>query len=438
MSKIPTYLWVAATAWLSRIVSAGVQLVSIRYLLQSLGAESYSSFALLGGLASWATLADFGIGYSLQNYISERRALKQSSSELVVAAILLLLPVFFVLLLFCYWASPWLAGFYLQGAVFLKSADKALVFFVAAILFIATSLGSVAYKVWFANQKGWLANVMPAIAALIGLLNIACIDLASFSYPLLAAVLFFYSPAAILAVVALAWQWYDNRRDKAFLTKETCQPLLWRGKDFWIFAIVATVVLQADYLVMSQKLGANDIVLYTLLQKFFGLASFVYTALLQALWPVCAELRVRQEFVQMKRYIRLYVALGLLGMVLFTVAFLFLGDEVMRLMGAPGHVPVFTVLLFGIYFSIRVWTDTYAMLLQSMNILKPLWILVPVQALLSIGLQWYWVGLYGVNGMLVGLISSFVLSVAVGIPVLFYSELNRATFQTKKGISCGC
>ncbi|MCD3060883.1 transporter, partial [Salmonella enterica subsp. enterica serovar Enteritidis] len=36
--------------------------------------------------------------------------------------------------------------------------------------------------------------------------------------------------------------------------------------------------------------------------------------------------------------------------------------------------------LLAVYFSIRVWCDTFAMLLQSMNQLKILWLIVPCQA----------------------------------------------------------
>src|SRR5260221_7286665 len=72
--SVPRHVWVAASAWISRAVVAVVSLLAIRILLQSLGTEHYSIFAILSGLAGWFFLFDLGSGFAAQNYISERRA----------------------------------------------------------------------------------------------------------------------------------------------------------------------------------------------------------------------------------------------------------------------------------------------------------------------------------------------------------------------------
>jgi hypothetical protein len=56
------------------------------------------------------------------------------------------------------------------------------------------------------------------------------------------------------------------------------------------------------------------------------------------------------------------------------------------------------------------------MVLLSVNILKPFWILVPIQALISIFGQIYFAKIYGVDGILYGLILSFLLTVTWGLP----------------------
>jgi len=74
------------------------------------------------------------------------------------------------------------------------------------------------------------------------------------------------------------------------------------------------------------------------------------------------------------------------------------------------------IIIFGFYYLIRIWTDTYAMVLQSVSILKPFWILVPIQALISLFGQIYFVRMYRLNGILYGLILSFLLTVSWGLP----------------------
>ncbi|WP_422824300.1 polysaccharide biosynthesis C-terminal domain-containing protein [Xenorhabdus siamensis] len=85
-------------------------------------------------------------------------------------------------------------------------------------------------------------------------------------------------------------------------------------------------------------------------------------------------------------------------------------------------------LLFAAYFSIRVWSDTYAMLLQSMNELKPLWLIVPFQATLSFGLQWYLAGKFKIYGILIGLIISFILTVVIFLPIFYRKKVKELRY----------
>lgn len=74
---------------------------------------------------------------------------------------------------------------------------------------------------------------------------------------------------------------------------------------------------------------------------------------------------------------------------------------------------------------VRVWTDTYAMFLMSIGKLKPLWISVPFQAVLSGSLQWVGAVNYGLVGLLCGLIASFLITVSWWLPFSFRSTVDR-------------
>ncbi|EBB1480769.1 transporter, partial [Salmonella enterica] len=89
------------------------------------------------------------------------------------------------------------------------------------------------------------------------------------------------------------------------------------------------------------------------------------------------------------------------------------------------QVSILSFMLIGIYFCIRVWCDTYAMLLQSMNYLKILWILVPLQAIIGGIAQWYFSSTLGISGVLLGLIISFALTVFWGLPLTYLIKANK-------------
>jgi O-antigen/teichoic acid export membrane protein len=421
-------LFVAASAWASRFVIAGVQLLGIRYLLTTLGTEAYSAFVLLASLAAWSALADMGIGYSLQNYISETRANKQNASIWITSAALISTPILLISTLLLYYISPDISIVYLSSISYLSEYEKNLVFGTTALLFISTSLGSMAYKVWYANQTGWLSNIFPAFGAAIGLFNIIFFNVSTFKIPLMAAILLYFGPQGLLAVGSLGFIWLKNK--KSLLIKSEInytKSLIKRGWGFWSFTFLSTLVLQADYLVMSQKLNSEYIVTYSILQKIFGLAFFVYSSLLLALWPVCAELNASNNWNELKKYSTRYIWIGIAWVIIFTLTFKIFSREFLQILNFKGNIHDSTIYLLGIYFIVRVWTDTYAMLLQSMNIIKPLWYLVSAQAIISISLQWRWAESGGINGLLIGLISSYLLTVAIGLPLVFYTRIKSTS-----------
>ena len=182
---------------------------------------------------------------------------------------------------------------------------------------------------------------------------------------------------------------------------------------------MAAGVLQIDYIVMSQFLAAQDIAAYYISTKVFGLAFFVYSAILAALWPVFAESIAKHEWGLVQRYLRKYLALGLSFMFVCTISLIWLIPVAVGML-APNEniiIPFGFILLLGFYHMIRVWTDTFAMVLLSINHMRPFWIYVPIQAILSIVLQWILVPLYGLYGVALGLIGSFIFTVSWALPM---------------------
>jgi len=72
-SNIPNHVKVAAVSWTCKIITASIQVISIRLLITNLGAEQYAGYAILTSLISWFSLFEFGLSPSLQNFISESR-----------------------------------------------------------------------------------------------------------------------------------------------------------------------------------------------------------------------------------------------------------------------------------------------------------------------------------------------------------------------------
>jgi O-antigen/teichoic acid export membrane protein len=420
-SYLPTHLLVAASAWISRAVLTLTQFAVVRIALSGLGLEKYAVFMLLTSLTGWFSLSDFGVGASIQNYISEARANGRPYNDFVAAGGIVAALLLFLTIVILYFASPFIAPLFLKQFLFLDGEEKSKLFFVTGALSIGAGLGGVVYKIWYAEQKGHLSNIVPAAASLCGLVGLVFVKHMNFANGLFLSLLAYMVPTTLFPLISLAWKELRNLRECLSIDNllYTCRLALKRGIRFWCFTVMAAGVLQIDYVIMSQFLVPRDIATYSISTKVFGLAFFIYNAILLALWPVFSEHIAKKQWERVIHYLKEYLVFGLVFMLVCTFALIWLMPVVVGLLSPRENiiVPLGFIILLGGYQMLRVWTDTFSTLLQSMNELSPLWLFVPLQAFISGGLQWYLTPRLGIYGVLCGLIGSFVFTVSWGLPV---------------------
>ena len=418
---IPAHLLVAASAWVSRIVTALIQIAIVRILLNSLGLENYAVFMLLTGLVGWFALADMGIGVSVQNYISELRAENQPYHALIATVGMLAVLLLFGTVIALYFISPHIAPLFLKQFSFLSDAEKTKLFFLTGALSIGFGVGGIIYKVWYAEQKGYLSNIVPAVASGVGFIGLLLVRQAPVGDRLFLSLTVFMTPTAFLPLAALVRQQLMNGHQHYLGTEffSTVLQIMKRGLRFWLFALMAAGVLQVDYIVMSQFLDSHAITSYSISTKVFSFAFFIYSAILLALWPIFAEHIARRQWDAIRQYLKKYLIFGFAFMFVCTALLVWLMPVAVRVLAPKENIviPLGFILLLGAYQMLRVWTDTFSTLLLSMNDLAPFWILVPLQALISVGLQWILAPRFGIYGIVWGLIGSFVCTVTWGLPL---------------------
>jgi O-antigen/teichoic acid export membrane protein len=419
-SKFPRHLIVASSAWASRIVTALVQLASIRVLVGGLGLEQYAIYALLTGLMGWFMLADLGIGLSLQNHISGRRAKAEAYDDIVVASFAIAAILLVLTIAALYFSSPYIAPIYLKQFQMLGELEKTRLFFITGALFIGAALGGISYKIWYAEQKGYFANILPAIGSIAGYAGIIAVNNSSLTDKLQCSLVAFLAPSAILAIGVLVIQ--TSRHLEVGLkgvNTTTATRLFKLATSFWLLTLMASLSLQIDYLIISQFLKPADIVIYNLSTRISWFFFFVYVSALTALWPVFSEAISKGEWTLVRKFTRKYLGIGLGLSLISSLLLVWLMPKVIDIL-APNEVivvPVMFILLLGVYQLIRIWTDTFAMILQSMSDLKPLWIAGVIQALLSVALQWYLTQLLGLYGIILGNTLAFALTSAWLFPL---------------------
>lgn len=411
--------WVVLSAWVSKLITAVIQIAIIRIIISKIGLDLYAGLALLTGLAGWYVLADFGIGNSLQNYIAERRARGESANELIITSLLLGIIIMASLLLLLYFSSAYLGPLLLKNITQLDSQSKESSFWWFGALSLLGVAGGLVFKIWYATQKGYLANILPAVGAIIGFVIIECIADATPSEQLLWCLVALTAPVALLSIPALMYQIFTAYLAGGRPSVSHATLLMKRAARFMGLAVMAAVVLQVDYIVISQYLSSTDIAIYNISTKIFSTTFFVYYSVLLAFWPIFTELIAMNKWRKIISTIKVIVAGGVLFMLAVTTAVLWFEGGITGFL-APNtslHIESKIIVLLGIYFIVRIWTDTFSTVLASMSQVRALLIWVPVQAALNIGLQVYLAPRFGLIGVITGLILAYLLTVAWVLPL---------------------
>jgi O-antigen/teichoic acid export membrane protein len=439
LSRIPPPLLVAVSSWGSRVISGVIQILAVRILLTSLGTNRYAVAALLIGMTNWFLLLDLGIGFGLQNSISERRAFGKPYNDFILISgaaggVLLLVGSTLV-----YFFSPLAGRLLMKGFPLLSIGEKTGLFLSSGLLFTATAIGNIAFRIWYAEQKGYFANLVPTAASLFSLVGVYFAASRGIEDRLYWCLLAYLGPSAVLSVMALAWKIFTVRPFDLSFSPGTVSFLTRRSLKFWSQALLASFVLNIDYIVMSQVLTGRDIVVYNITAKIFELVFFVYFAVLLAIWPVLAEELARNDWLKVRARLHRIMKNGFLFIGLSTAG-LAVGMPLIVKIISPNEfieIPTMFIISTGIYYVIRVWTDTYGVTLFSINDMRPFWIFTPFQAIIAMLLQIRLASSFGIYGIIGGLSASFLLTMCWALPLAFRRHLANAASTKDENQTAG-
>ena len=423
IKKIPNHVIVASSSLISKIFVTFLQLYILRLALLLLGVDNNALFVVLTGLMGWFALADLGLGISFQNHISKYKSDDKEYSNNIVKNVL---GIYFILMILVmilfYFISGYFSKIILKEFSFMNDERKNFLFLITGELSIVMSFSSIIYKIWYAELRGYFANIVPVLGYILSAFGIYILykHKQNLSDPLTYCIAIYLLPNTLITFILFILMLLKFKRLSLYneLDKNIIYSVFRTGFNFWFFSIMAAGVLQIDYLIMARYLRPDEIVLYNLISKIFTFIFFIYTSLLVALWPEISIEIYKSNLIKVKSDIKKYLGMGILYIITATLLVVLLKGYILKLL-VPGSLikfPDYLIIIFGFYYLIRVWTDTYAMVLLSVNILKPFWILVPIQALISIFGQIYFAKIYGVDGILYGLILSFLLTVTWGLP----------------------
>jgi len=408
--------------WTSRIVAALAQLAMIRVLTETLGIGGYGAFAILTGLLGWFALADLGFGASVQNFISQNRVDGKTSVDAIASVAAVLAGA--MLCLTALWAgiAGWAGPFLLSASQDITGQTATAGFFVFAVVATGTGISAIALRICFAEHRGYLAHLISAVSVLMSLaLLLLVLPRLPAEDRFVWSLALFTGPTWILPMLFLAAYLIRHRaRGHHFHLSFADVRRIWsRARIFLLYNAMAALVLNVDYIILSQTVSAPDVAEYAIFSRVYALAFFVFSSVLSAYWPVCAEMLHRGETQFVRKMIARSILFGT-AVILGATSMLWLFAEPIAQVLAPRGTLVLSlgmIPLFAAYWIVRIWCDTFAMVVHSANRTTVLLMIGPVQAALNIAFGWYGAQQGGLAGLLVGMTASFVLTVGWFLPV---------------------
>ncbi|WP_022854414.1 MATE family efflux transporter [Thermodesulfatator atlanticus] len=412
--RLEKHHYIAFVGWISKIITAVLLLINTRILIDLIGIEGFAAHSIIFSLIGWLALFNLGLPNAVQNTISKYRVNKLSYAEILSVVEFLVITIFWIAIPVLFLLSYGVKKFLLNNYQFVNLLSL----FISLFLIFLNGLTEIYSKILFAEHRGYLPNMYPAIISIsifFILVIFKFLGITKFNVVLCS---YFIPYAFVFMLAHMQSVGFIFPKFNRLMIKE----LFSLSKKFFIFALLAALTLRVDYIIMSKILNAQEIAIYNVDFKVFSLFSVLYNTLLFALWPVMSELLHKKEFLLAKKKLFSTLKIGFALVICGTLFVIIFKNSLFQIITGRKelYLSYTTAILTGIYFLVRIWTDTFAAAVQSINEVSILIKTVPFQAFISLIGQWFFGSLYGINGIFLGLILSFLLTVAWILPIKFY------------------
>lgn len=425
---IPTHLKVTITSWISIGIRTITNFLAIKFILPYLGVDGYAVYVILFSFISWVMLTDFGVGQSLQNYISEFRVKKQDYQPYINTTLQIIIVYAIVaIVIFALLYVP-IQNFILGKYILILNSQTVNVVLTTFILFITIAVTNVASKVYYALQKGTIPNMLTSISYIVSFCAMLCVVKIQSDNNKLLKIILCYTLPQIFLMGGLFFEVFKNSLEKVFqINVCILKQLLSRSVLFGGIAIMVLMVNEIDYFIMAKTLNSVDIAVYSVFAKISISVYILYLYALSAFWPTNAELYHSNNFGEIKNYLKKYLIFGIILMSL-TISLSFAFKKIIfsfLLHDIDYNLSYIFFVLLIIYFIARIICDTCAIFLQGFNILKIFFLYQPIQVVICIFAQYFLSIKYGINGIILGLFLCYMLTVTWILPCKIYKILKK-------------
>jgi O-antigen/teichoic acid export membrane protein len=423
------------SALLARVTTAVLQILSVRAAIILIGIDQYSVIAVVVGLQAWFMLLDFGGSFSFLNYASAKQAVGKGAQECLACGLLWsIASVLAGTLLLNILAGPAANWLFQNGKIFTKPTDAEIALRIGGTLFIIFANTQLIPRLWLAEGRGYIANILPVLGSLSTFIAFKLISIfGAFHLNVPMTVLIFCLPNAFFQLACLIWVSIKREISLSSCDRPFLKVFGARALQAAVFSLQAAFTLQIDYIILSRLANPHDIVIYSILSRIFILLSFVYTSVLTSIWPVLSYNIVHSHVTKLRQILRYLFIYGTV-FVLFASAVIYVLQNYLLILMTNGKIvtiPPLLVILMGLNQLAVLWVSILSQIMQVAGRLKIMIRASFFQLAISVGLQ-YWLTIrFGIVGIVAGVLLSYMIGGLVPLAIFvrrFFRKLEGEEF----------
>lgn len=395
--------------------------IYVPIVLSFLGTEKYGIWSTLLTILSWISYFDIGIGNGLRNKLAESITagdVKKSQCLISSAYVFITFIITWVTIIFCIIAAQmdWNKVF---GTPAISENIKAIV--LLSIIFISINFVlSICKNILYACQKAATVSYMEIMTQF---LNLAGVLLAKrFVSGNLFIIALIYGSSMTITNVVFSIALFVKKKELFprlhCVNPATGKSLTNLGIQFFVLQIAALVLFTTDSVMISSLYGAANVTPYSTVNKLFNAISSIYLAFLVPVWSAATKAKAEKEWIYLHKMVhrlRLFMLPFFSGIIILAAVFkplamLWLGQE---LYYEPG-----LILWGGVYCALTIWCNTYANIVNGLELMRLSMGVAVIQAIVNIPLSIMFAVPLGMKtaGILLGTVLSMSIA-GIALPI---------------------
>ena len=358
---------------LGRSISLIAPFIVMPFILHELGSYLFGVWMTALSITSMALFMDFGIGNGLLTRLSYANGLNdhQMMSGYIISAYVSLSIIASLLLLIIYVLYLLVHANILHFSV--GDSQALYIYLVALVIFILGIPVSVIQRVMYAKQQAFLSNMWQIVASILSIvLCFIAVKLKLAPWE----IIFCYSfPLILVLGISTVLFFMKNKEIKPKIknfSNEKSIDLLKIGSKFLMLAILTSVALNIDNILIANQLGSEMVTGYAIPTKLASLLGMIVTIAFLPLWAANGEAIAKKDYKWVKNNTFKMSLAGAVVLALAVIILTFSTDYIIHLwMGIQFVDQIYIVFYAGLLSFFIAVTSPYNMVLNSMGILKP-------------------------------------------------------------------